>query len=359
MEEKINYTHIPDLWKTYEQLPRQLAFRAKTVDETRVWKQELKHKLIELLGDFPLEKPDLSVKVLETTEEDDYFLEKVAFQSQEGVYIPCWVLKPKNATPPYRPVVSLHGHGSGGADHTLGIITNEETRKEEEAIIKQFNYDYSKKLAQHGFMVFVPCLSGFGERMETLPFMTQTPHPYYGNPMHKCSCRSLSLIGMMLGKTANGIRVWDVMRTIDYIQSRPETMINGIGCLGLSGGGMTTLYSSAVDPRISVSVINGYFSTFRASIMGVYHCECNYIPGVAKYAEMSDIAGLIAPRPLLVVSGTEDDLFPVDAVESGYQELKKIYEIFGAVDKLDKDIYQGGHRFSDNKAFDWLEKWLK
>lgn len=359
MTTKPNYTHIEHLWNIYQDMPRQLAFRAKTKEEWALWREELEKKLIDLLGNFPTERPPLKTIVLETNETPDYFMEKVAFQSDDGVYVPCFVLIPKNVKPPYRPVVSLHGHGSGGADHTLGLITNEETRAQEEKLIKNFNYDYSRKLAQRGYMVFVPGLSGFGERMETLPYMTQTLYTEYGNPMWKSSCRSIAFISMMLGKTVNGIRVWDVMRTIDYIRSRPEPMINGVGCLGLSGGGMTTLYSSAVEPRITVSVINGYFSSYRASIMGVFHCECNYIPGIAKYAEMSDIAGLIAPRPLLIVSGTDDDLFPVDAVESGYRELKKVYDLLGVPERLDNDIYKGGHRFSDNKAFDWLDKWLQ
>jgi dienelactone hydrolase len=208
-------------------------------------------------------------------------------------------------------------------------------------------------------MVFAPTLTGFGDRMETLPFMTQTLYSEYGDPMWLSSCRSLSLIGMLLGKTTNGMRVWDVMRTIDYIQSRSESFIDGVGCMGLSGGGMTTMYASAVEPRISVSVVNGYFSTFRDSIMSVFHCTCNYIPEIVKYAEMSDIAGLIAPRPLLVVSGTEDDLFPVGAVEAGFAELQKIYGLLDVPEKLDKDIYKGGHRFSDNKVFNWFDRWLK
>jgi hypothetical protein len=90
----------------------------------------------------------------------------------------------------------------------------------------------------------------------------------------------------------------------------------------------------------------------------VFHCECNYIPGLLKYAEMPDIASLIAPRPLLVVSGTQDDLFPVDQVEAGYRQLQQLYRLLGVPERLDKDIYEGGHRFSANKIFGFLDRWL-
>ncbi|MEO8604154.1 MAG: acetylxylan esterase, partial [bacterium] len=68
------------------------------------------------------------------------------------------------------------------------------------------------------------------------------------------------------------------------------------------------------DPRISVTVLSGAFSSFRSSIMSTIHCDCNYIPGILQYAEMADIAALIAPRPLLIEAGTVDPIFPVEDV---------------------------------------------
>ena len=135
-------------------------------------------------------------------------------------------------------------------------------------------------------------------------------------------------------------------------------MVAGLGCLGLSGGGTTTLFATALEPRITVAVISGYFNTFHASIMSIVHCECNYIPNILQYAEMADIAGLIAPRPLLVESGTEDPIFPVQATEAAYRDLQRVYKLLSVPERLDKDIFPGGHRFSGRKAFAWLKQWL-
>ena len=119
-----------------------------------------------------------------------------------------------------------------------------------------------------------------------------------------------------------------------------------------------TLYTSALDERIRSAVVSGYFNTFEDSILAMEHCDCNYIPGIRKYAEMSDVAAMIAPRPLLIESGTEDQIFPIEATRTALGKLKKAYEVLGAADKLDIYIGNGGHRFYGNKAFDWMDRWL-
>jgi dienelactone hydrolase len=354
----LNYTHIPAYYKILENLPLQLAFRAQTVSQWATWRQELSLKLIELLGGFPLQPVDLNPVLLEREELSEYLLEKVAFKTDEDVYLPCYVLTPKNVNPPYRPVIALHGHGAGGAAHLVDRLVGGVDPEEERKFIANFHYDYASQLVKNGFLVFVPELTGFGERMEKLPFMANYLYSNYGEELLKSSCRAINLLYMLIGKTVNGLRVWDVMRTIDYIRSRSEPMVGGLACMGLSGGGMTTLYASAVDRRITAAVINGYFNTYRGSIASVFHCECNYIPGLLKYAEMPDIAALIAPSPLLVVSGSQDDLFPIDDVEKGYCQLEKVYNLLEIPERLDKDLYEGGHRFSDNKIYDFLNRWL-
>jgi dienelactone hydrolase len=262
------------------------------------------------------------------------------------------VLTPYNVEPPYRSVIALHGHGSGGAAHLLGRVRSEATRAAETAHIEAHNYTYAHQLATHGFMVFAPEQRGFGERMETHPGMT------FGGEMSRSSCRSLAFNALMMGKTLLGMRVWDVMRTLDYIATRPEAMTAGVGCVGLSGGGTTTLYATIADPRITVAILSGAFSSFRSSIMSTIHCDCNYIPAILQYAEMADLAALIAPRPLLIEAGTEDPIFPVDVVKSASQEVARVYDLLDVPDHFDQDIFAGGHRFSGNKTFDWFAKWL-
>src|SRR5690606_1498519 len=114
------------------------------------------------------------------------------------------------------------------------------------------------------------------------------------------TCRHNAFYAQMLGKTLLGMRVWDAMRAIDVLQSLPGVAADRIGCIGISGGGTTTLFTSALDTRVKAAVIASYLNTFRESILAVRHCECNYVPGILRYAEMPDIACAIAPRALFV-----------------------------------------------------------
>ncbi len=163
---------------------------------------------------------------------------------------------------------------------------------------------------------------------------------------------------LLCGKTLLGLRVWDVMRLIDYIKTRPEPMIDGLGCVGLSGGATITLFTAALDTRITCAVVSGYFNTFRDSIMAMDHCPCNYIPGIVKYAEMADIAGLIAPRPLLIETGRHDPIYPTEAAQRALDQLSPIYTAFEAQSKLAVDQFEGAHQWSGQKAYEWLDQHL-
>jgi hypothetical protein len=113
-------------------------------------------------------------------------------------------------------------------------------------------------------------------------------------------------------------RVYDVMRTVDWIQTRRELDAARVGSMGISGGGTCTLFAAALEPRIRAAMVSGYLNTFRDSILSLSHCMDNYVPGILNWAEMYDIAGLIAPRPLFAESGERDSIFPVEASRASF-----------------------------------------
>lgn len=351
-DRKLDYTTLNTLWRTQRQHTPHYAFQAKTKEEWSHWQSALLARLSERLGAFPTTQPPLDPTLLSVAEYDDYRQEYIAFQSESGIYVPCYVLIPHHAKPPYRPVIALHGHGRGGAAHVVGLTVDKSTQAAETEHIHLHNYDYGRQLARHGFLVFVPEQRGFGRRMELHPGMIS------GTDLWQSSCRALAYNALLLGKTLLGLRVWDVMRTLDYITSRAEPLVNGVGCIGLSGGGTTTLYSAALDKRISVAVISGAFGDFHSSIMTTIHCDCNYIPGILQDADMADIAALIAPRPLLVENGTEDPIFPVAKTIAACEQVNRAYTLLNACERFEQDIFAGGHRFNGDKAIPWLARWL-
>jgi hypothetical protein len=148
------------------------------------------------------------------------------------------------------------------------------------------------------------------------------------------------------------------MRTIDWIETRPELDAKRVGCMGISGGGTCTLFSTALEPRIKAALVSGYLNTFQASIMSISHCIDNYIPGILNWAESYDVAGLIAPRPLFVESGERDNIFPIAASRASFERVKKVYETFDAAAMTEQETFDGPHSFWGKRGLPFLAKHL-
>jgi dipeptidyl aminopeptidase/acylaminoacyl peptidase len=121
--------------------------------------------------------------------------------------------------------------------------------------------------------------------------------------------------------------------------------------MGNSGGGTISLFSAALLDRIAFAVPSCYFCTFRESVMSIYHCPDNFIPGLLKIAEMADILGLFAPKPVIIVAGEEDDIFPIQGTRRAFSDLQEIYAAAGAKNRCHLVVGSGGHRFYAEDAW--------
>jgi hypothetical protein len=115
--------------------------------------------------------------------------------------------------------------------------------------------------------------------------------------------------------------------------------------MGNSGGGTATIYASAIDERINVSMPSCALCTYKDSIGAMKHCVCNYIPNIALDFDMGDLCGLIAPRKLIAVSGAEDKIFPHDGVAESIEVASLYYRAAGAPDGYKWIEGPEGHRF--------------
>lgn len=86
--------------------------------------------------------------------------------------------------------------------------------------------------------------------------------------------------------------------------------------------------------------------------MSIHHCGCCYVPGVYKYAEMADVAGLFAPRPVVIITGEADQSKPIHAVREAFADLKAIYRMAEAEENCHLVVGEGGHRFYAEKAWE-------
>ncbi len=319
-------------------------FSVRHMDEYARWKDGLRETFIRDLGNFPKVRPELNTRVIEEREYQDYTLERVVYDGDVDLAIPAYILKPKNAGQRLPAIVACHGHGYGSRE-IIGLNPDGTDNYGDPSYQKNFALELMKR----GFLIIAPDLLGFGDR--------RLDEDREKEP-NASSCHMISTYLLMLGKTMAGLRVYDIIRTIDYLETRDDVDIDRIGCMGISGGGLVCGFVTAIDDRIKAAVISGYTNTFIDSVMSIFHCVDNFIPGLVNHAEMPDILGLIAPRPLLVESGTKDPIFPIEATRKAYAKIKDVYRFLDAEDKIDSDFFEDEHVISGAKAYDWMERWL-
>jgi dienelactone hydrolase len=206
-------------------------------------------------------------------------------------------------------------------------------------------------LAIRGYVVIAPDWRSFGERSS----------PVEWTRPGRDGCNVTYLAYGYQGYHLLALQIFDGMRTIDYLQTLPEVDPKRIGCVGLSFGGTMTTYLTALDSRIKVACVSGYLSSLddALSMRGLANvCGSQYMPGLAKYGDISDVGALLAPKPLVVEMGERDDCFVIDDMKAAYDRVTRAYEALGCADKIVCDVHQGEHRWSGSVAYDWFDKWL-
>lgn len=308
--------------------------------DVKNWQCRLRRKLRGLVGDTPRERCDLRLRRLWMREHPLGSIEKIVFSSEPNADVPAYVCLPKSVPPPYTFFICLQGH-STGMHNSIAVQREDETKPHQ----VEGDRDFGLGCMRRGIAALCIEQRSFGERRE----QKQKRIASHG-------CHDAAMHALMLGRTLIGERVYDVDRGIDYLASRCDADMSSIGVMGNSGGGTISVFSAALLPRIAFAMPSCYFCTFRDSIMSINHCMDNYIPGLLKFAEMSDIMGLFAPKPVVIVAGKDDDIFPIRATRRAFRDLQRIYDACGAKERCHLVIGDGGHRFYADDAWPGMLK---
>ncbi|MFN0168897.1 MAG: alpha/beta hydrolase family protein [Bryobacteraceae bacterium] len=328
----------------YEQAPMKLTFRSQTAKQTEAWQKKLRPKLAGLLGVPFAQRGAMKPETLEVREFPAYRREKFIFEASPGSWALAYLLTPKQGKGPFATMVCVPGHGRG-VDDIVAIDDKGQDRADKAG----YQHDFAIQAVEHGLAAVA---------IEPMSFGCRRDATAKKKGLGTSACQPTAGAALLLGQTMIGWRVRDVMRTIDWIETRSELDARRVGCMGISGGGTCTLFASALEPRIRVALVSGYLCTFKESIFSLSHCIDNYVPGILEWAEMYDIGGLIAPRPLFVESGDKDSIFPVAACKESVARVRKVYEALGAGDRVGHEVFAGEHSFSGREGFPFLKRYL-
>ncbi len=315
------------------------------------WRKELKGKFIELLGINKIRENDCPLEVKIESEEIvkkdqfvncDYKRIRFIMTTERDMQVPCYLLIPIGDKKKYPLAITLQGHNKGGMANSVFYHKDE-------------NGNDVFQRGAHGLQAINEGYAGLCIEMRGMGELEPSTEPRMWGDM----CKFTAFSAMALGRTLIGERVWDISKGIDAMEYFPEVDTSSILCTGGSGGGTATFYASAFDERITTSVPVCAFCPYKDSILDINHCICNLIPNVCDYFEMKDIAGLIAPRKLMVINGEKDVAFPIEPAKRGFSEMQEIYDKIGAKDKVKMVITPMHHYWCNDIVWNSIREFSK
>jgi dienelactone hydrolase len=288
----------------------------------------------------PIERAGIRI---ESIQKDGYRIESIDYQVEPGDRVPAVVLVPDgvDAAHPAPAVAIWHQHNGEwhlGKSEPAGLSGNP-------------MHHTGVALAKEGYVVLCPDALCFEER--------QSPFLEKGN-YERFEFLRLTVAGRCMAWK----NILDMRRAIDCLASRPDVDAARIGCYGHSMGSTHTWLVGPWDERLKCLVGNCCLPTYAAiHRTHLLHCFPNFIPGLFEYGDTPDIAGLIAPRPLLLNFGELDKGSPIEEVRTGIVRIGDAYRAAGAADNFSSFIEPGvGHVLSDamwQRTREWFARHLK
>ncbi len=299
-------------------------------------KEERRRELYGLLGDLPDRSREISVSKIGEEERASYVLEKLVLDLNGIEDVPAYFVRPKGEEGPWPAVLYNHAHGG---DYTIG---KDELVDGRDGLQRP---PYAEALAQNGYAALCVDAWAFGERQG----------------------RSESEIFkhmLWTGRVMWGMMVYDSLRALDYLASRPDVDPSRLGTMGISLGSTMAWWVAALEPRVRVCVDMCCLTDFQALIdsrgldgHGIYY----YVPSLLKHFTTAQINALIAPRAHLSLAGNFDRLTPPAGLDRIDAELRQVYQAEGAAEAWRLVRYDIGHfetAAMRAEVLRFLERWL-
>ncbi|MCD6598323.1 MAG: hypothetical protein J7L04_11575 [Bacteroidales bacterium] len=364
--------------------PPLLSFRNSEWKDIESWRSTAKNKALELLS-----SPDIEgvpkVKLINKTVYDGLEIEEISWQLPYGRPTRAIVLKPEGARAPMPAILGLHDHGckkyfgkrkitrTGDQMHPLMLDHQNEYYG---------GFAWANEIAKRGYVVLVHDAFAFASRRVLFEDMSEIPWGHFATTgmsdedpekvenilaYNKWAAEHESIMAKSLfcaGTTWPGVFLAEDQKALDVLSAREDVDSNQLGCAGLSGGGLRTVFLGGLDPRIKCAVCVGNMTTWKDFLLNksFTHTWMTFAPLLPKYLDFPEILGLRVPLPTMTLSTNEDGLFTLSEMKKANGILQEVFDKAGASDKYKGNFYPGVHKFDaqmQKDAFNWFDKWLK
>ncbi|MCL2118630.1 MAG: hypothetical protein FWH27_09420 [Planctomycetaceae bacterium] len=295
-----------------QRLPKEfeMSFTATTPEEALQWQNAAREKLFgyveALCPRKSTEELPLDVKIESTEELEVYTKHRISYMGNEGERKTAILTIPKGkGNGPFPAILALHGHG-GNEDAVFD---------DPKVLYRAFADDF----ARGGYVVLAPSLE----------------HRDYA-----------------------GMQLWNLIRLVDILESRPEVDKERLGVGGLSMGGEWTMWLAACDLRLKAAIVSGWMCTTEGCL-SVPNCQCWELPGFFTLMDVCEINILLAPRPVVFESSLRDPCFPIHHCRDGFAKIRNGYAVFGAKDVVSQDTWDAGHEWHGELAYPMIDEVLK
>jgi dienelactone hydrolase len=362
---------------TADRLPS-LSFRKKELTDLNQWKTTTRQRVRDRMA-----IPDIGglpkVNVNKQYNYDGLHIEELTWQLPYGRPTEAVLLKPLNATGPLPAVLALHDHGGNkyyGSRKIVRLSDKLPAGIEEHQKTYYEGKGWANELAKRGYVVLVPDAFPFASRRVMIADVPEARRNNYKDPdpdsveqiskYNQWASDHEEIMGKSLfsaGTTWPGVWLAEDIKALDVLSARADVDKNRVGCGGLSGGGMRSVYLAGLDDRIKCAVPVGFMTTWNdfALYKSYTHTWMIYIPLLPNELDFPEILGLRAPLSSLVLNNNEDQLFTLSEMKRADGILKEVYNKSGAPDNYRCSFYPGLHKFDANmqdEAFKWFDQWL-
>ncbi|HEY9487500.1 MAG TPA: twin-arginine translocation signal domain-containing protein [Chryseosolibacter sp.] len=361
-----------------QELPS-LSFRRKSFSDLEAWRTEATNRLRERLA-----IPDLGglpeVTVRKQYTYDGLNIEELTWQLPYGRPTDAILLKPQNARGSLPGILAFHDHGGNKYFGTRKITrTNDDQHpamKEHQAGYYE-NKAWANEIAKRGYVVLVPDAFPFASRRVMLQDVPEHLRQNLTdddaekqeniNKYNDWAADHEHIMAKSLfsaGTTWPGVFFAEDRIALDILCARKDVDASRIGCGGLSGGGMRTVFMGGLDPRIKCAVCVGFMTTWKDFVVdkSFTHTWMTYVPILPNELDFPEILGLRTPLPTLVLNDEQDGLYTLPEMKNANTILREVYKKARAEDHYACSFYPGPHKFDakmQEEAFAWFDRWLK